>query len=297
MEQCIALIFRLFGRLPLPVLHILATLLGNIGYWLSPTLRQRTTENLQQSAIITDKKALRRATKAVLCESLKGGFELAIAWTRSTEYIVHLFQRIEGWEHIQAAIEKQQGLLLITPHLGSYDLAGRMISEQLPFPLTAMYRPPKKAWLEPIMNAGRARAKGKTAPANAQGVRQVVRALKQKEAVIILPDQVPQSGEGVLGTFFGKKAYSMTLAARLAKMNGICPLLFVGERLPHGKGFVLHIVPFEGELTGEKRHDVQQINHNVEALIRRFPTQYLFSYNRYKLPAGVDDTPETDHAH
>lgn len=297
MEQCIALIFRLFGRLPLAVLHILATLLGNIGYWLSPTLRRRTTENLQQSAIIADKKALRRATKMVLCESLKGGFELAIAWTRSTEYIVGLFQRVEGWEYVQAAIENQQGLLLITPHLGSYDLAGRMISEQLPFPLTAMYRPPKKAWLEPIMNTGRARAKGKTAPANAQGVRQVVRALKQKEAVIILPDQVPQSGEGVLGTFFNKKAYSMTLAARLANIKNVCPLFFVGERLSCGKGFVLHVVPFEGCLNGDKVHDTQLINHNIEALIRRFPTQYLFSYNRYKLPAGVDDAPETDHAH
>lgn len=297
MKTAVSILLRLFGLLPLLVLHALARGLGAVAYYFLGKVRRRIEENLQQSAIITDKKNFRRTTKDILCESLKGGFELAIAWTRSTEYIVGLFRRVEGWEYVQAAIENQQGLLLITPHLGSYDLAGRMLSEQLPFPLTAMYRPPKKAWLEPIMNAGRARAKGKTAPANAQGVRQVVKALRQKEAVIILPDQVPQAGEGVLGTFFNKKAYSMTLAARLANIKNVCPLFFVGERLSCGKGFILHIVPFEGCLNGDKVHDVQLINHNVEALIRRFPTQYLFSYNRYKIPAGVDNTPETDHAH
>ena len=137
------------------------------------------------------------------------------------------------------------------------------------------------------MTVGRERGKGHTAPANASGVRQVVRALKKQEAVIILPDQVPQAGEGVWVPFFGKTAYTMTLAARLAVMNNVTPLMFCGERLKNGKGFRLNIVPFSGELNGDKEHDAALINQNAETLIRRFYTQYLFSYNRYKTPAGV----------
>ena len=183
-------------------------------------------------------------------------------------------------------------MLLITPHVGSYDLAGRYISQHLPFPLTAMYRPPKLAWLEEVMNAGRVRDKGRTAPTNLQGVKQVMRALKQGEATIVLPDQVPSDGDGVWVRFFGRPAYTMTLAARLAKTPQVTTLFFCGQRLPHGRGFALHIAPLAGELTGDKVHDTQLINHNVEQWIARFPAQYLFGYNRFKgrPPADFDSS-------
>lgn len=284
MSSIIALIFRLTAKLPLSVLYYLGSFLGSVAYFLAPQLRRRIRENLRQADLPCDTKTARR----VAIEAVRSGLELTIAWTRQPEYMVSLFHDTQGWEYIEQAIENKHGLLLITPHLGSYDLAGRFISENLPFDLTAMYRPPKKAYLEPIMTAGRERGKGHAAPANASGVRQVVRALKKQEAVIILPDQVPQAGEGVWVPFFGKTAYTMSLAARLAVMNNVMPLMFCGERLAGGKGFRLNIVPFSGSLNGDKEHDAALINQNAEKLIRRFYTQYLFSYNRYKTPAGVE---------
>ena len=280
MEKLIDFLLTVLGRLPLPVLHKLSDVCGFGAYFFAPKLRRRVAENLRYAQLPDHAKMVRR----VLSESLKSGTELAIAWTRSPAYMVSLFHQVEGWSYVEEAIQQQKGLLLITPHLGSYDLAGRFISEKLPFDLTAMFRPPKKAYLEAIMTKGRERGKGHAAPATAQGVRQVVRALKNHEAVIILPDQVPKAGEGVIVPFFGKDAYTMTLAARLAVMKEVTPLLFVGARLPHGQGFDLHIVPFSGCLNGDKEHDAALINRNVEDLIRRFPSQYLFSYNRYKMP-------------
>ena len=284
MSNIIRFVFYLLGRLPLPILNRLGFILGTIAYLSAPKLRQRIVTHLQLANLPHDNKTVRKVASEAFCS----GLELTIAWTRSPEYIVSLFREVSGWEYIEEAIARKQGLLLITPHIGSYDLAGRMISENLPFDLTAMYRPPKKQYLEPIMTAGRERGKGHAAPANASGVRQVVRALKKQEAVIILPDQVPQAGEGVWVNFFDKKAYTMTLAARLAVMDNVVPLMFCGERLPKGKGFHLHIIPFSGRLNEDKEYNAQLINHNVEELIRRFPTQYLFSYNRYKIPAGVN---------
>ena len=283
MSSVISFIFRFIAKLPLPVLYYLGGFWGSIAYFSAPNLRRRIRENLRQADLPCDTKTARLVAQ----EAVRSGLELTIAWTREPNYMVSLFHDTQGWEYVEEAVENKQGLLFITPHLGSYDLAGRFISENLPFDLTAMYRPPKKAYLEPIMTAGRERGKGHAAPANASGVRQVVRALKKQEAVIILPDQVPQAGEGVWVPFFGKTAYTMTLAARLAVMNNVTPLMFCGERLKNGKGFRLNIVPFSGELNGDKEHDAALINQNAETLIRRFYTQYLFSYNRYKTPAGV----------
>ncbi len=281
MQKLVSILFALLSRLPLPLLHGIGHVIGWLAYYLSPAWRRRIVKNVHFSKLAAPDQAGRLA-RQVSCETMKGALELPVAWMRSSAHIVSLFREVHGWEYLQAALDRQQGLLLITPHLGSYDLAGRYISQQLPFPLTAMYRPPKLAWLEAVMNAGRVRDKGRTAPTNLQGVKQVMKALKNGEATIVLPDQVPREGDGVWVSFFGRPAYTMTLAARLAAMPEVATLFFCGERLPGGRGFALHIAPLAGELSGDRHADTQLINHNVEQWVARFPAQYLFGYNRYK---------------
>lgn len=293
MQVLLRLIFQFLAAIPLPLLHLLGTLLGSIAYHCSPKTRARTEDNIRISQISEDYQSINDLVKSCLQETAKSGLELPIAWCRDSKDVVKLFQQVHGWEHVEQAIAANQGLLLITPHIGSYDLAGRFISERLPFPLTAMYRPPKLTWLEPIMQAGRERDKGHTAPANAQGVKIILKALKNHEATIVLPDQVPTGGDGVWAHFFGEEAYTMTLAARLAQMSDVATLLFVGERLPNGKGFDLHVYPLDGEIGRDKLANVETINRNVEKLIRLFPSQYLFSYNRFKAPAGAEPKPSS----
>ena len=293
MQVMLRLIFQFLAALPLPLLHTLGNFFGWLAYHSSPKTRSLTADNIRISQIAQDYQSMNDLVKSCLQETAKSGLELPIAWCRDSQDVVKLFQQVHGWEHVEAAIANKQGLLLITPHIGSYDLAGRFISERLPFPLTAMYRPPKLAWLEPIMQAGRERDQGHTAPANAQGVKIVLKALRNKEATIVLPDQVPTGGDGVWAHFFGQEAYSMTLAARLAQMNDVATLFFVGERLPHGRGFALHVYPLEGEISRDKLANVETINRNVEKLIRLFPSQYLFSYNRFKTPAGAEPKPSS----
>ncbi|WP_066565940.1 lysophospholipid acyltransferase family protein [Snodgrassella sp. CFCC 13594] len=288
MQKLVYGVFALVAWLPLPILHGIGSFLGWLGFHCATRSRALITQNVHFSKLAANDQDERKLVRAVCEESMKGGLELTVAWTRSSRHIVSLFKEVHGWEYIQAAIEQKQGLLLITPHLGSYDLAGRFISERLPFPLTAMYRPPKVRWLEGVMNAGRVRDNGHTAPATMQGVKQVVRALKNAEATIVLPDQVPKTGEGVWVRFFGRPAYTMTLASRLARTADVTTLFFCGERLPGGRGFALHVAPLEGTLNGERAHDAQIINDNVAIWVARFPEQYLFGYNRYKGVAPTD---------
>ncbi|MEC5208836.1 lauroyl/myristoyl acyltransferase [Vogesella perlucida] len=131
------------------------------------------------------------------------------------------------------------------------------------------------------------RGNGKTAPATPAGVRILMKALKSGEATIILPDQVPGGGEGVWAPFFGRPAFTMSLLPRLAQMQGVTVLWFAGERLPDGQGFAVHIQPQTQPFNGDKAQDGAILNQQVEQLIRRWPAQYLWSYNRYKRPAGA----------
>ena len=130
----------------------------------------------------------------------------------------------------------------------------------------------------------------KLAPADLSGVRALVKALKKGEDVALLPDQAPKTGEGVWLEFFGRPAYTMTLLSRLAQQSGACVLLCWCERLPNGKGFVTHFEPFDapelrdGNATPEAA--ATAVNAGMERLIRQAPGQYLWSYARYKQPAG-----------
>ena len=107
----------------------------------------------------------------------------------------------------------------------------------------------------------------------------------------MLPDQVPRVGEGVWEPFFGRPAYTMTLAARLSEVAGVRTFIYCGEILPRGGGYRLHFLEPDPPLDGDTRSRVAAINRNVEKLALRYPDQYLWAYNRYKVPKGVEPPP------
>ncbi|QDQ27115.1 lysophospholipid acyltransferase family protein [Chitinimonas arctica] len=279
----LTLLLKLLARCPLFLLHAAGSLAGVLVWLLDGNYRRRLADNLRQ-ANLPDYTYL-------LADSIsqhgKGALELLLAWGRPADAVSRLVRQCEGWQHVEAAIAAQQSILFVTPHLGGFDIAGRYVSSRLPYPLTAMYRPPKLKWLEPLMQAGRERDNGRTAPATAAGVRILMKALKSREATVILPDQAPGAGDGVWASFFGKPAYTMTLLPRLAHATHAAVLFFFAERLSWGRGYRVHIFPMQGSFDGDRQRDAETLNRNVEALIRLAPAQYLWSYNRYKQPAGA----------
>ena len=123
------------------------------------------------------------------------------------------------------------------------------------------------------------------------GVRALLKALKRGEAVGMLPDQAPKVGEGRWLDFFGKPAYTMTLAARLSE-TGCTVLMVWAERLPRGAGYHFHVQEPTQPLCGSTEERAQMINHEIETLIRQCPQQYLWAYNRYKRPRGAEPPPD-----
>lgn len=277
------ILFRVLSIFPLPVLHALGAALGWLVYLVSPSYRRRLRANLEQAGF-------GQHLNAAISEAGKAIVELAFVWCANPERVGR-HARVENWDYVQKVLDSGRGIVFLTPHLGCFEMTAQQIA--LHTALTVMYRPPRKAALKPLVEGARARHNLHLAPANLSGVRILAKTLKSGQPIGLLPDQVPQEGEGVWAPFFGRTAYTMTLPAKLAQMGKADIILVYAERLAHGKGYLVRFVPFEGELSGTPAEQAGAINRAMEQLIARCPAQYFWSYNRYKKPEGVD-APETE---
>jgi KDO2-lipid IV(A) lauroyltransferase len=266
------------ARLPLSVLHAVGSLLGWAIYAASPAYRAHLRGNLAQARI--DSPAVRKEAIAAAGRMLA---ELPAMWFRPHEDTAALVRNVVGAEAALAAVARREPVLFLTPHMGCFEVTAQYAARQTA--LTVLYRPPKIAALEPLMQEGRSRPGIRLVPADVTGVREVFSALRRGEAVGFLPDQVPGEGEGEWADFFGRPAYTMTLAARLAERPGVRCFLAFGRRLPRGRGYEIVVRALPEKQPGESA--TRRMNRALEALILECPGQYLWSYNRYKIPKGA----------
>ena len=281
------------ARLPLGALQGIGAVVGRVIYRRSGSYRRCFDSNLAQAmgaaeAARMSAQAQREAGKAIA--------ELPWLWLQPRETILPRIVRVEGWAHVQAARAAGKGILFLTPHLGCFEITAQYAASHTDAtPITVLFRQPRQAWAESILRAGRTRRGMNVAPADLSGVRRLIRALKSGESVGLLPDQVPPSGQGAWLPWFGKPAYTMTLAARLAQ-TGAGVIFAFAERLPQGEGFILTCAPPTAPLPlDDLEATAVAINENLMQLIRRCPEQYLWGYNRYKRPRGGGDAaPPTD---
>jgi len=277
-------LMRLAARAPLWMLHAAGVVLGWVAYC-SKAYRRDLRRNLALAGYEED----RRVRRAAIGEAGKMVVEVPKILLGRRAQTLALVREFKGREHIERARAAGKGIVYLTPHFGCFELAGQALNEL--GPLTALYRPPKIAWLAALLEQRRGRADAHLAPADLSGVRTLIAALRRGESIIMLPDQVPGRGEGAWTEFFGKPAYTMTLAARLAERKDAACMIVTCERLPRAKGFVLHVRPLPSALPGESAS--RRINRALEEAIRARPEQYLWGYNRYKRPAGAE-APDPD---
>jgi Kdo2-lipid IVA lauroyltransferase/acyltransferase len=266
------IIFKPLSLLPLPTLHFIGNALGHLLFYIAKKAKLHTTENLKQSGIFTNK--ISHAVKQSFIAMGKAILETPYIWNSNSKKISSLMQQVQGWDFVECGIRNNKGIIFLTPHMGCFEITSLYYA--LYHPITVLYRAPKKKWLMPIVNTGRSRKNITLAEANSNGVRKLLQALKKGEAIGILPDQIPAAGEGEWADFFGKPAYTMTLASKLAEKTGATVIMAFGERLDHGKGYALHLTKVDSI------NSPSLLNQAIETQIRECPSQYYWSYNRYK---------------
>lgn len=281
MELFIHSLFRVLSLFPLPVLHGLGWALGWLSFLTSSRYRRRLFAHARQAGFS------RRVALASVGESGKLVAELPRLWLGRPVRV--------GWQgaaHIEAAQAHGAGVLFLTPHLGCFEITAQAYAQRFGArqPVTVLFRPARQPWLRELVANARVRPNLGTAPTTLGGVKQLMKAMKAGHAVGLLPDQVPPAGQGVWAPFFGRDAYTMTLSARLAHTAGAQVVLIWGERLSWGRGYLVRVrsfrLPGDEALAQDAARAAHQINQAMEALVRECPTQYLWSYDRYKVPAG-----------
>lgn len=275
------LFLRLMAHLPLPWVHRLGTLVGNLLNRFDNSLRQAARVNVRLCFPVWDGSRRAQLVHACLQETAKAALESGILWLRSPQQVMALVREVSGGELLQQAMDEGKGVILAVPHLGAWEVVG--VYGSLRWPMTSLYRPPKLSGLGPLIRRGRERAGATLVPTDASGVRALYKALARGELVAILPDQDPDRDAGVFADFFGVPANTMTLLPRLAAKTGATVLMSYAERLPDGRGYHLHFLPAPHSVADK---DVAVaatfLNLAVEQCALQAPTQYQWCYKRFK---------------
>ena len=276
-------LLRLLARAPLSWMHAAGSLLGWITYLVSPAYAGRLRENLLQSRLWRDERDFQRVLKQNIAQAGRAAIELVPVWFLPKARATAFALPDESGTLIAEARARGKGVIFLTPHLGCPDMAALCVARHTP--LTVLYRPPRQAFLQPLIEAGRRSERVELAPTNLQGVKLLFKALKRGGCIGILPDQAPSRGDGAWVEFFGRPAYTMTLVGRLAEATGAAVIMTFAKRLPHGRGYAFEAFEIQPPLPGPP--GARMLNEAVEAIVSRCPEQYLWAYNRYKVPAGA----------
>ncbi|WP_440870561.1 lysophospholipid acyltransferase family protein [Thiocystis violacea] len=272
------LLMRLVARLPLPVIHRLGAAVGwTVSVW--PNRQRRNAlMNIALCMPQLGRDAQRRLRTRNLKEFGKTYFEIAYLWLRPADHVLSLIREVRGGELLQRKGGK--GLIVLSPHIGAWELAGLYLAAQGP---TAIFYKPQK-YLDDMIRASRARSGAELAPITAKGIRVLVQALERGEYAGILPDQEPKADKGaVFAPFFGQPAFTMLLVNRLARRTGAPVIFMFAERLAGDMGFRVHCIPApEGIDSEDDTEAAAALNRGIEQCVATCPEQYLWPYKRFR---------------
>lgn len=275
--------------LPLPVAHAVGVVLGEGIHLFARGTRRVIAENITAcfpDASPTDRADLIRRS----CRELgKQIMETGIIWYASPARLRRLVVNPAIVSEMESLWPEGRGMLVAVPHLGNWELCNLFMN--LHHPVHHLYRPPRAAWMEPILVALRERAGGRSMPTDVRGLRYLLRCLREGRLVGILPDQIPDSG-GVHAPFFGRPALTMTLFGQMARKTGAGVALYFSERLPFGRGFRLHVLAGESGIADpDPLVAATALNQAIEACVLRAPAQYQWSYRRFRNQPDGENSP------
>lgn len=269
-------------RVPLAVNQALGAGLAATVAALKPKARRAAAANLAVCFPEMPPPERRRIMRRSFRETGKLAFESDYLWRAGASRIRALVREVEGGE-IRARAEARGCVVYATPHIGCWEMAGLYLAVERP--LYCLYKQAPFAFVERFMRSGREAGGLKLCLSDVGGVKQLLRALAAGENVGVLPDQVPPQGNGVHAPFFDRAAYTMTLLGNLARR---APVVFAfAERLPRGRGYRMVFTEPPAEIYDrDPAVAAGAVNAAVEALVRRCPQQYFWSYKRFERASG-----------
>ena len=278
----------LLSLLPLAWLQALAIPIGSLVWRF--VQRERNIAKVNLAICFPDMPLAERDAlgKQSIIEITRTMLEMGRMWMAPKDKVLADFVSLQGIEAVEEANKNKQPIILLGPHIGQWELIAQLMSHKTNF--TFMYSEPKLAELDATIRKGRCRMGGNLVPANIKGVAGLLKALKRGEMIGILPDQVPDKGQGgELVPFYGQAALTATLLPKLVQKTGAKVFTALAKRLPKGKGFELILIPADEQVySDDEVTAVAGVNASVEQIIAYAPEQYQWAYKRFKNTPGKD---------
>ncbi len=269
--------------LPLRWLQAIATGLAYLIYLLWPSRQRLARENIrkvfgeQLSAAQCRRIALQSTIN--ICKTMIELFKMRYMTPEQVKALVAL----EGAEYLHQALAEGHGAVVLTAHFGNWELGGARFTAE-GFPVTVIARDSNEPVCARLINQARQHHNIKVL--RREDIREMIHALRNNRGLGILPDQHAAEG-GIELDFMGRPAFTATGPAALARRTG-CPIIpFFVRRLPsdtfHSQVFPPLPLPQTDDREQFTRQLTQQINDIISEQIRRYPEQWLWLHDRWKM--------------
>ena len=268
----------LLQLMPLPLLAAIGDGLGRLAYLIARRRRRVALVNLHlcfpQLSEAERTKLARRHFRALMRSMLERG----LCWWASEDRVRRLV-RIEGLEHLRAL--QGQPLILLVPHFVGLDLAATRLA--LEINAVSIYANQKDPLLNKLLYHGRTRFGDQYIVSRQDGMRQVIRAVREGRPLYYLPDMDYGPRDAIFVPFFGVSTATVPGVSRLARMTGAKVLPCIARMLAGGRGYVLEIHEPWGAFPGESvEADTRRMNAYIERQVTRMPEQYYWVHKRFK---------------
>ena len=274
---------RLSTLLPLRAIEAPGAVIGWLLYRLAPSRRRVTYINIQQAYPDYSLEQIDALVKASYKSLGISVFEMALAWWATNSYL-RAHCSVEGLEHLEQALAKGKGVILLTGHFSTLEMGGVLMS--LYTPLHTVYKKAHNPMFDTFMFYYRSKHLKKVI-ANTN-VRDFIKGLREGYATWYAPDQDFTQGI-VFAPFLGGVATTLISTAKIAKMTGASVVPFYPQRLDKGQGYKLVILPaLENFPSGDQYQDAVKVNQTLEEMVRKNPEQYAWVHKRFKTqPPGM----------
>lgn len=279
-------LMKLIALLPLSMIQGLGSAFGQFLLHINASSVKNTRTNIQTCFPELSKSEQEKMVKESTINLGKTAMEMSMAWLWPVKKIQTLFTQVEGLEHLENALERKQGVILMAPHLGNWELLTHFFKPYLT--MTAMYKPAKIKAMDNFMYETRKRVGIDLAPANNNGVKMLFKTLLKKGVAGVLPDQEPALNSGVFADFYNRPALTGRLISDLAKKTPAALLTCFAMRLDNGTFKVVIRQANEQIRCGDPELAAKALNKSIEACIHECPNQYQWSYKRFRRqPEGL----------
>ena len=284
---CMSVLLRallvLLGHIPLPVLHGSAALIGRIAWYVPNNLKRVTQLHLDLCLSELPAADRERIARLSLIHMAKAVLEAPAIWFGPERRLLAWLADEPARERLRLALADGQGVIILCPHIGSWELAGMFCASV--GRITTLYKP-QGGIVDPVILEGRTRLGAQLVPTSGGGVKSLLHALRKRDMAGILPDQDPPWGAGVFAPLFGLPAHTPELVTRLAARTGAAVWFCYAERLPKGAGFRFHVTPAPQQID-DLTLGAAMLNQGIESVLTHLPEQYWWSYKRFRRqPAG-----------